>query len=420
MGKKVLVLGTGAQGTTVAKRLNALDNVEKIICADYDEKAAKAAIEGLEKAVAVTVNAKDLDDIIRVAEGVDMIVNALPLDFARNVLDAAVAVKANYQDYAAGYINEAGDTSTPQWLKDIDRLYNEYGKKFEEIGKLAIIGTGSAPGVVLVAARRGVRELDSCDTIYTICYEGLKSKRYQPYWFSPETALNDMKDPAVAMINGKVEITQPFSLPIYRDYPELEGETCMFVEHAHDEAVFIAHNSETLFKGVQNAYFKYGGVGINTGYDFYRAGLLSTEPEIINGREVVPFDVILAHMPPAPKYKEEIQAIIDEGLEYEKGCMVAECIGKKDGKDVTVEVHCYAPGLVECFEKSQMTAEMYITGQGGFLYTLMFMNDKFDQIGLISSDMLTDEQVDYYFEQGKSYDITHEVVIKEGRPAELA
>ena len=42
MGKKVLVLGTGAQGTTVAKRLDLEPNVDKIICADYDEAAAYA------------------------------------------------------------------------------------------------------------------------------------------------------------------------------------------------------------------------------------------------------------------------------------------------------------------------------------------------------------------------------------------
>ena len=415
MDKKVLVLGTGAQGTTVAKRLNELKNVEKIICADYDEKAVSAAVDGLDKAVGVKVNAKDTQDIIKVAEGVDLIVNALPLDFAKNVLDAALTVKANYQDYAAGYLDPE-KTETEYWLKNIETMYNEYGRKFAAINRLAVIGTGSAPGLVLVAARRGVRELDSCDTIYTICYEGLKAKRYQPHWFSPETALADMQDDPVAMIDGKVQITAPFSLPIYRSYPELEGETCMFVEHAHDEAVYICHNADTFFKGVKNAYFKYGGVGINNAFPLYRSGMLSKEVEVINGREVIPFEVVLAHIPPAPKYKEEIQEILDEGLEQDMGCMVAECIGMKDGREITVEVHCYAPGLEESFAKAEMTSEMYLTGQGGFLYTLMFMNDKFDQTGLISSDMLTDDQVDYYFDNAKNYDITYEIVVKEGKP----
>ena len=41
MGKTVIVMGTGAQGGTIAMRLNEEPNVEKIICADYDLDAAQ-------------------------------------------------------------------------------------------------------------------------------------------------------------------------------------------------------------------------------------------------------------------------------------------------------------------------------------------------------------------------------------------
>lgn len=52
MGKKVLVLGTGAQGTTVAKRLQLEPNVDKIILGDYDEAAVKELAGELDKAEA--------------------------------------------------------------------------------------------------------------------------------------------------------------------------------------------------------------------------------------------------------------------------------------------------------------------------------------------------------------------------------
>ena len=65
--------------------------------------------------------------------------------------------------------------------------------------------------------------------------------------------------------------------------------------------------------------------------------------------------------------------------------------------DTLVETHVFAPGLVESFERAGITAEMYLTGQGGFFFSQMFANDQFDQTGLISSDMLSDEQVDIYF-----------------------
>ena len=56
---------------------------------------------------------------------------------------------------------------------------------------------------------------------------------------------------------------------------------------------------------------------------------------------------------------------------------------------------------------------MYLTGQGGYLFTKLFVNDKFDQTGLISSDMLTFEQVDAYFAYAAELDITLDTKVKE-------
>ena len=139
----------------------------------------------------------------------------------------------------------------------------------------------------------------------------------------------------------------------------------------------------------------------------YEAGLLSHEEEEINGQKVVPFDLILKHLPHAPKYYDEIKSFVDEGMAVDSGCMVIEAYGSKDGEPVLVEVHVNAPGFVESFERAGMTGEMYLTGQGGYLFSKMLINDVFkDQSGVISSDMLTDEQVDRYFEYAAELGIT--------------
>jgi hypothetical protein len=91
---------------------------------------------------------------------------------------------------------------------------------------------------------------------------------------------------------------------------------------------------------------------------------------------------------------------------------VIEAFGKKDGKDVMVDVHVFAPGLVDSYNKAGLSAEMYLTGQGGFLFSKMFVHDKYTQRGLISSDMLTDEQVDYYLDCAAALDITYSLEIK--------
>ncbi len=404
--KKILVLGVGAQGSAAAKRLDEDPGVAEIVCADCDKTAVDNLVKDLKKAKGLQVDAHSKESIVSAARGVDLILNALPLECTKNVLDAALEVKTNYQDYAA-------TTSLHEdWVESIRIQYDVYGPKFREIGRTAIVGTGSAPGLICAATRDAMRYLDTCDTIYNIVWEGVEAKRFLPFWWSPVTALHDMSEKAYAFVDGKLIRTPAFELPIKRRYDYMDREIT-FVEHCHDEPIHYSFNAEKFFKGAKNVYFKYAGPGIDFAKPLYRAGLLSHKKETVNGMELAPFDVVLAHVPPAPKFKEEIKEIIDEGLISDSGCMVIEAYGKKDGKDVLVETHVFAPGLVESYEKSGISAEMYLTGQGGYLFTKLFINDKFDQTGLISSDMLTFEQVDCYFKYAAELDITLDTKIKE-------
>ena len=93
--------------------------------------------------------------------------------------------------------------------------------------------------------------------------------------------------------------------------------------------------------------------------------------------------------------------------------MVVEAYGKKDGKDILVENHVFAPGIIEAFKRAGMTGEMYLTGQGGFLFSKMFVNDEFDMTGLITSDMLPMDKVDKYLGYAAELGITIETKIKE-------
>lgn len=403
--KKILVLGTGAQGSTVAQRMDEEPNVGEIICADYDKKAVDGLVKILKKAKGAIVDANDVDSIVQVAEGVDLIVNALPIRFAPKVLEAALAVKANYQDFAAT------DVLDPWWPKCVEIMYDEYGKQFQAIGKMAIIGTGSAPGMMCVATKSCMRHLDTCDDILMMVYEGAEASRFLPFWWSPFTALSDMTDPTFAVKDGVLEETEPHSLPVYRHFKGCAGEVVL-VEHAHDETVYMGLNRHTHFKGAKNINFKYGGVGIDFSTPLYRAGLLSREEETYKGHTFVPFDVIVSHLPPAPKYRDEIKEILDEGLVKDEGAFVIEATGIKDGKKVLVETYLYAPGCVESFERAGITGEMYLTGQCGSLFTKMFVNDEYTQTGLISSDMLTYEECDKYLAYAAALNITLETEVK--------
>ncbi|MCL2580809.1 MAG: saccharopine dehydrogenase NADP-binding domain-containing protein [Oscillospiraceae bacterium] len=403
--KKVLILGAGAQGTTVAQRLDEHPGVGEIVCADYDEKAVAEIVKILKKARGVKVDGSKVEEIVKIAQGVDLIVNALPVEFGKQVLEAAIAAKANYQDFAS-VTNIVDEDTREGFIRGFEIMFDEYSKRFAEIGKTALICTGSAPGLICVVARRAVRELDSCETINMLVYEGGEAKRFQPFWWSPVVALEDMAENGLAFEDGKFIETEAFSRPLRRKFPEMDGKEVTMVEHNHEEPLFMGMNADKYFKGAKNIYFKYGGAGLNFAWPLYRAGLLSFDEVEIDGQMVCPFDVILHHLPPAPKYREEIKAIIDEGLVADEGAFVVEAYGVKDGKQVMVDAHIAAPGIVESFERAGLTAEMYLTGQCGYLFTKMFVEDKFTQHGLISSDMLTEEQIDGYLADAAKLDIT--------------
>ncbi len=406
--KKILILGVGAQGSTVAKRMDDEQAVDTIICADYDQHAVDSLVKELKKGIGVRVDAHDKSSIVQAAQGVDLIVNGLPLTCHKNVLEAALEVKADYQDF------NATNTLHSNWIDSIRILYEEYGPRFEKIGKIALIATGSAPGLICVATRKAVEKLDTCETINNLVYEGVEATRFLPFWWSPVTALTDMEEIAYAVKDGELIHTEPFSLPFsrYYDYMGIPGGVTM-TEHCHDEPVHYWFNREKYFKGVKNVNFKYGGSGVDFAKPLFRAGLLSRKPERYQGVEIVPFDWVLSHIPPAPKYKEEIQEIMEEGLVSDTGCMVIEAFGMKSGKSVLSEIHVFAPGLEEAFRISGLTAEMYLTGQGGALFTKMLVNDIIDQRGLISSDMLHDEQIQYYFAEAEKLGIVLKETLQE-------
>ena len=400
--KKILILGNGAIGSTVARCMDQEPNVSEVICAGRDPKTIDKLARELKKGRAVQVEAHNMRQILDAAQGVDLIVNALPIEFAPNALEAALEAKTNYQDFAAT------DVLAEKWADSIELMYTEYSRRFEKIGKTAIIGTGSAPGLICVAARNAMRYLDSCETIWNIVYEGVEAKRFLPFWWSPVTALTDMSNDAYAFENGRLIRTKAFSKPIFRKYDYLDQEVRL-VEHAHDEPLHMGMNAQKYFKGVQNVYFKYGGSGMEFAEPLYRAGLLSKTPEDVDGVQVIPFHLVLQHIPPAPRYKEEIQEILKEGLVSDSGAMVVEAIGIKDGKKVLIETHVFAPGLVESFQKAGISSEMYLTGKAGALFTKMFVNDLYTQKGLISSDMLTEEQNDYYLKCAADLGITLQI-----------
>jgi saccharopine dehydrogenase-like NADP-dependent oxidoreductase len=396
--KKIAIFGVGAQGSTIARRMDEHPNVSEIICADYDRRAAEELSKLLNKARPLQLDASDVKNVIEAADGCDLVVNGLPLEYDLNVMEAALAVNASYMDMA-GPMEDIG------FVESYQLIFSEWHEKFKERGLTAIVGCGSSPGLANIMARESVDKLDACDTIAIYVFEGVWTEKFTPFWWSPEVALSDMGYRTFRYENGKHVIDKPFSRPVMMKLRGIDREVRM-VDHEHDEPVTMGLLAGKVLKGVKNVDFKYGGCGVELSELLYNMGLLSKEPVTVKDTRIVPMDLVLKLCPPAPKYPAEIEAIIDEGVAVEEGAFLVRVEGTKGNQPMSIDCYANAPGLVESFEKSGLSHETYLTGQCGAVFVKMLVDDVFTEKGLFAPEQFDADARRYCFDELAKLNIT--------------
>jgi len=404
--KKIIIIGVGAQGSTIARRMDEHPGVSELICADYDIQAAEKLSSSLKNATALRLDAKDLNNVIKAADGCDLIVNGLPLQYDLIIMEAALAVNASYLDMA-GPMEDIG------FVESYELIFSQWHEKFKEKKLTAMVGCGSSPGLANIIARESVDEMDSCDHIGIYIYEGVWAKRYTPFWWSPEVAFGDMAYDTFRFENGKIIKDKPFSRPVMMKFSGIDKEIRM-VDHEHDEPVTMGLLADKVLKGVKNVEFKYGGPHVELSESLYQLGLLSKEPVNVKGTDIVPMDLVLQLCPPAPKFPDEIKTILDEGLVMEEGAFLVRVDGYKDAKPVRIDCNVNAPGLVEAFEKSGLSHEAYITGQCGSVFVKMMVDEAFAAKGLFVPEQLHADARRYCFEELARLGITIDKKIEVG------
>lgn len=388
---KVIVIGVGAQGSTIAKRINEHPAVSEIICADYDKKAAQELSQTLEKAKALQLDASDSTKVVAAAEGCDLIVNGLPLEFNLTVMEAALAVNASY-------IDMAGPMESIGFVESYKLVFSQWHEKFKAKGLTALVGCGSSPGLANVIARESVDKMDTCDTIGIYVYEGVWTEKFTPFWWSPEVAFGDMAFKTFRYENGAHVTDKPFSRPVMIKLRGIDRKVRM-VDHEHDEPVTMGLLADKVLKGVKNVDFKYGGSGVELAEVLYKMGLLSNDEVIVKDSRVVPMELVLQLCPPAPKYPDEIKSIIDEGVILEEGAFLVRVEGHQELLPVRIDSYVNAPGLVESFEKAGLSHEAYLTGQCASVFVKLMIDKVFVERGLFAPEQLDTASRRYYFRE---------------------
>jgi len=323
---KISVIGAGAQGSAIALVLTKTPEVSEVVSTDIDLKRAKQAVKGLksDKVHAERVDAGKVDDLLRVVEGSDTVINATLPRFNFNIMNAALKSGAHYVDLA-------GDVP----CKDFVPRQLAFSDKLKDVGLTAVINQ-AGPFTTNVAVRYAADRLDRVDEIHGRL-GGTWSRReefiptFSPGW-CPEVALTEWLYPTIYE-NGKWKDVPQFSG--VEDYPFPEPVGPVTVCHVDYEPVHTL--PRFIGKGVK--YVDYKQSPDKMAGALVKMGFASDKTIDVKGVKVVPRDVLLALTPPAVETLAKMEKESLRSGEEVIGCSLIKVKGEKAGKKITHTVY---------------------------------------------------------------------------------
>jgi saccharopine dehydrogenase-like NADP-dependent oxidoreductase len=299
---RILVVGTGGVGGSVAPIAARRDFYERIVFADHDEAKARRLVDrydgGTGRFISARVDASDPASVAAVAteHGCDAILNAVDPRFVPGVFRGAFETGATYIDMAMSLSEPHPERPHELVGKKLGDDQFAEASSWEERGLLALVGCGVEPGMSDVFARYAADHLFSrIDEIgvrdgANIIVEGYEFAPSFSIWTTIEECLNP---PVIWEKDRGWYTTAPFSESEVFTFPEGIGPLeCVNVEH--EEVVLVPR-----WIDCRRVTFKYG-----LGEEFtdvlktlHKLGLDRTAKVPVDGVEVSPRDVVAAVLP---------------------------------------------------------------------------------------------------------------------------
>jgi saccharopine dehydrogenase-like NADP-dependent oxidoreductase len=238
-----VVGGAGKMAEAAIRDLIESDEVEAIVLCDLNEAGLveRAAALDSKKITTVACDVSDTEALARVLEPVDVVVNCSMAYFNEAVMEACLAAGSHYTDTGGLF----------HWAKKQLAL----SERFEKAGLTAILGSGSAPGVVNVMARYAEQRLDTVEWVRI--YDGIANwaapvaPLVPPY--SLDTILNEFLMSAWPFEDGEWREYPPFQGAEEVDFPSPVGtQTCYYTIHSEPATIPVAFAD----KGLRECFFK--------------------------------------------------------------------------------------------------------------------------------------------------------------------
>ncbi|WP_394550865.1 saccharopine dehydrogenase family protein [Agromyces sp. MMS24-JH15] len=312
---RILLVGAGGVGDSIAKIAARRDFFEHLVVADYDPGRAARTVDWIrehhgdavaERFSVARIDASDPDVVASVARehGATHVMNAVEPKFVPSVFAGALAADCDYLDMAMS-LSEPHPTD-PHAQTGVMLGDDQFAQAddWERAGRLALVGMGVEPGLSDVFARYAadrlfseIDELGTRDGANLVVRDETGEEVFAPsfsIWTTIEECLNP---PVIWEREAGWFTTAPFSEPEVFEFPEGIGPVeCVNVEH--EEVLLMPR-----WLDAKRVTFKYG-----LGADFigvlqtlHRLGLDSTLPLRVRSAagpvEVAPRDVVAAALP---------------------------------------------------------------------------------------------------------------------------
>ena len=392
---RLLIIGCGGvAGVAIHKCCQNSDVFTEICIASRTKSkcdAIKAKLENTTKTVITTaqVNADSKDELVALINSYkpDAVLNlALPYQDL-TIMDACLETKTDYID-TANY--EPEDTTDPEWKAAYEKRCKDLGftayfdyswqwaykEKFEKAGITALLGTGFDPGVTSVFTAYALKHY--FDEIHYIdildCNGGDHGYPFATN-FNPEINLREVSANGSYWEDGKWIETKPMEIKRVYNFDGV-GEKDMYLLH-HEEI-------ESLAKNIPNVkrirfFMTFGQSYLTHMQCLENVGMLSTEPVMYDGREIVPIQFLKALLPDPASLGSRTKG------KTNIGCIFT---GVKDGKEKTIYIYNMCDHQ-ECYKEVGSQAVSYTTGVPAMIGASLVLSGQWKKPGVYNVEELS-------------------------------
>jgi len=352
---KILVLGMGLMGPTVAKDCAEAQGVSKVTGCDIDKDKLRAAevYVGSPKFDAANISVTDRKALADKMRGYDAVVNSTAARFSLDVLEAAMEAKVNLVDMAGGGYPQEGE------------LY----QKVKKAGITVIPGCGVDPGLIDILSGQAIAMLDEIDDVTFAC-GGLPRNPEPPMDY--KIVFGGTRMPVRP---GKVPMIVDGELVELERYSEVEP---IFVEDLEPMEAFLDGYPSSLLrlcleKGVKNfrgKTIRYSGF-VDKIMFLNDMGLISEKPVDYEGNEVVPRELFHKIIYPLVKFDPEAG---DRDITV----LLVRVEGRRNGSEVSVSYD-----MVDYYdEENHVTSMARTTGYTAAIVARMLGRGAIEEKGI--------------------------------------